>query len=168
MSIISCTSPNPSARILPISRVTSAPRSALCCRNSSPIWRTISPRFGAGVMRQPSNSSSARFTTRSYSRGPADWTFAISEPSAGLMESSSRPEGTGIHSPPHAPELIGSISRPSRISSTFPAFVSATFMRLPPPAIRMRAFPFQTGGLRARPGPAFFRPSLPETPAHAI
>ena len=34
MSIISCTSPRPSARILPISSVTSAPSSSLCSRSS--------------------------------------------------------------------------------------------------------------------------------------
>ena len=47
-SIISCTSPSPSARILPISMLTSAPSSALCARSSLAISRTISPRCGSG------------------------------------------------------------------------------------------------------------------------
>ena len=40
MSIISWTSPRPSERILPASIDTSAPRSALCSRSSSPSSRT--------------------------------------------------------------------------------------------------------------------------------
>src|SRR5580658_5457176 len=43
-------------------------------------------------------------------------TRAMTEPSAGLMEASSPPEGWGIQSPSHAPELTGSISSRSRIS----------------------------------------------------
>src|ERR1700733_672964 len=44
-------------------------------------------------------------------------TRAIAEPSAGLMEHSSPPEGLAIHSPSQAPELSGSISKRSSISS---------------------------------------------------
>src|ERR1700683_2145027 len=43
-------------------------------------------------------------------------TRAITEPSAGLMEASSPPEGLAIHSPSQAPELTGSISKRSSIS----------------------------------------------------
>jgi hypothetical protein len=48
MSIISCTSPCPSARILPISSVTRAPSSFFFSRSALPSWRTTSPRCGAG------------------------------------------------------------------------------------------------------------------------
>src|SRR5580658_6171108 len=43
-------------------------------------------------------------------------TRAITDPSAGLMESSSPPEGCEIQSPSHAPELTGSISNRSKTS----------------------------------------------------
>src|SRR5262245_25231455 len=43
-------------------------------------------------------------------------TRAMTEPSAGLIEASSPPDGLAIHSPSHAPELTGSISNRSRIS----------------------------------------------------
>ena len=57
MSIISWTSPRPSERILPASIDTSAPRSALCSRSSSPSSRTSWPRTGAGTVRQVANAS---------------------------------------------------------------------------------------------------------------
>ena len=60
MSIISCTSPSPSAWILPFSSVTSVPRSFLCVRSSSPTSRTASPRFGAGTVRHAAAVSTAR------------------------------------------------------------------------------------------------------------
>src|ERR1035438_130949 len=43
-------------------------------------------------------------------------TRAMTEPSAGLMEASSPPEGLGIQSPSQAPELTGSISNRSKTS----------------------------------------------------
>src|ERR1039457_5145951 len=43
-------------------------------------------------------------------------TRAMTEPSAGLMDASSPPEGLGIQSPSHAPELTGSISNRSKTS----------------------------------------------------
>ena len=52
MSIISCTSPSPSARILPASSETSRPRSRLCCAQRLAERRTNSPRCGAGTSRQ--------------------------------------------------------------------------------------------------------------------
>ena len=65
MSIISCTSPRPSARILPFSSDTSVPRSFLCRRNSSPSRRIASPRFGAGTRRQAAAASTAELMTAS-------------------------------------------------------------------------------------------------------
>src|ERR1035441_10916943 len=43
-------------------------------------------------------------------------TRAMTDPSAGLMEASSPPEGLGIQSPSQAPELTGSISNRSKTS----------------------------------------------------
>ena len=94
-------------------------------------WR-LTPRFGAGVMRQDSNAELVWFTTWSYSRGPANCTFAITEPSAGLIDSSSPPEGAAIHSPPHTPQLIGSMWRLSRVSATLLVSVTATFVNTLP------------------------------------
>ena len=59
MSIISCTSPRPSVRILPISSETSRPRSSFFSRRASPSWRTTSPRRGAGTARQATKAFSA-------------------------------------------------------------------------------------------------------------
>ncbi len=67
MSIISWTSPSPSVRILPVSRVIRRPRSALRSRRASPTWRTTSPRRGGGTIRQVRKTSDARSTARSYS-----------------------------------------------------------------------------------------------------
>ena len=47
-SMNSCTSPTPSARILPISSEIRAPSASRFARSASPICRTISPRAGAG------------------------------------------------------------------------------------------------------------------------
>ena len=60
MSIISCTSPSPSALILPFSSATSVPSASLCSRNSAPKRRTASPRFGAGTSRQRARSLARR------------------------------------------------------------------------------------------------------------
>src|SRR5690349_8782046 len=57
MSIISCTSPNPSALILPFSSVTSAPRSSFATRSASPSRRMASPRRGAGTLRHAAAAS---------------------------------------------------------------------------------------------------------------
>ncbi len=62
MSIISWTSPSASERILPTSRLTSVPRSSLCCRSSSPKRRTSPPRTGAGTVRHSRKASWARST----------------------------------------------------------------------------------------------------------
>ena len=63
MSIISCTSPSPSALILPFSKATKLPSSSLYLRNSSPISRTASPRFGAGTCRQAAAAATAALIT---------------------------------------------------------------------------------------------------------
>ena len=60
MSIISWTSPRPSLRILPASRLTSVPSASLWVRRASPYRRTRSPRCGAGTSRQCSKVRSAR------------------------------------------------------------------------------------------------------------
>mmetsp|Transcript_26431 Transcript_26431/g.81667 ORF Transcript_26431/g.81667 Transcript_26431/m.81667 type:complete len:233 (+) Transcript_26431:813-1511(+) len=52
MSTYSCTSPTPSGLTLPTSVASSWPRGSRYVRSSSPIWRTISPRLGAGVIIQ--------------------------------------------------------------------------------------------------------------------
>ena len=59
MSIISWTSPSASARVFPTSRLTTSARSRLCHRSTVPICRTMSPRFGAGTMRQARNAAAA-------------------------------------------------------------------------------------------------------------
>ena len=53
MSIASCTSPRASLSTLPISWVISRASSSLRCSMISAALRTISPRAGAGVWRQP-------------------------------------------------------------------------------------------------------------------
>ena len=63
MSIISCTSPKPSCKLFPISYDTRVPRSSLLARRASPSWRTISPLFGAGTLRQYKKASSAVLIT---------------------------------------------------------------------------------------------------------
>src|SRR5215218_1146287 len=52
MSIISCTSPYPSCRLLPISYETNFPKSCFFSLSASPTCRTTSPRFGDGHVRQ--------------------------------------------------------------------------------------------------------------------
>ena len=69
MSIISWTSPRPSERILPASIDTSAPRSSLCSRSSSPRRRTTLPRTGAGVVRHVAKASRRPLTAVSTSPG---------------------------------------------------------------------------------------------------
>ncbi len=83
MSIISCTSPRPSCVILPVSSVTSAPRSALCARSSSPSSRTSSPRRGAGTVRQRWNAVCACVTMRSASAAVSTGRRASTAPSMG-------------------------------------------------------------------------------------
>ncbi len=54
--MLCCTSPMPSSLILPTSKDTRAPSASLFFLNSSPIWRTISPLFGAGIYKKAKGS----------------------------------------------------------------------------------------------------------------
>mmetsp|Transcript_4101 Transcript_4101/g.17194 ORF Transcript_4101/g.17194 Transcript_4101/m.17194 type:complete len:218 (+) Transcript_4101:1920-2573(+) len=65
MSTNSCTSPMPSALILPISRVTSFPSASIFSRRAMPIWRTISPRAGAGIEAHLASADLQALTQRS-------------------------------------------------------------------------------------------------------
>jgi len=65
ISIISWTSPTPSALILPFSRDTRLPSASLYLRSSSPMSRTASPRFGAGTSRQAAAAATAAAITSS-------------------------------------------------------------------------------------------------------
>ncbi len=65
MSIISCTSPSPSARIFPTSSEIRAPSASLCRRKSSPSRRTSSARRGAGRMRHSAKRALAACTAAS-------------------------------------------------------------------------------------------------------
>ncbi len=87
MSIISCTSPRPSDTILPVSSVTSAPRSSFAARSSSPSRRTSSPRRGAGTSRHSSNAASARLIAASVSAADDDAMRAITSPVIGVRTS---------------------------------------------------------------------------------
>ena len=64
-SIISWTSPSPSAWIFPISRATSAPSGSLYSRSASPNRRMYSPRLGAGSIRHSMKVSCESATTTS-------------------------------------------------------------------------------------------------------
>src|SRR2546423_2033090 len=107
MSIISCTSPSPSAMILPDSRVTSWPRSDFNSRKAFPSWRTVSPRTGPGVTRHFSKASNARVIVSSYSASVALRTRAKSLPSIGENFSMTGP--LPDHSPLKTPGLSASI-----------------------------------------------------------
>ena len=89
MSIISCTSPSPSARILPISSETRRPSASLWVRRALPSAWTTSPRFGAGHIRHQENASVAVATTRSKVAASAWRTAAIGSPVVGLSDTSS-------------------------------------------------------------------------------
>ncbi len=66
MSIISCTSPSPSERILPTSRRDQpAERLLVPAQLLAELARTTSPRRGAGHSRQAANASTAAAATRS-------------------------------------------------------------------------------------------------------
>ncbi len=67
MSIISCTSPRPSDRILPVSIDTRTARSCLFARSVSPSTRITSPRRGAGTDLQIAAALTARPTAASRS-----------------------------------------------------------------------------------------------------
>src|ERR1700686_4944404 len=110
MSIISCTSPSPSAMILPDSSVTSRPSSDFNSRKALPSCRTVSPRTGPGVTRHFSNASCAGVIIFSYSASVAVRTRASNLPSMGENFSMTGPPP--IQSPQKAPGF----------SSTKPSF----------------------------------------------
>ena len=117
MSIISCTSPSPSALILPISSETRLPRSDLCRRSSSPTSRTASPRFGAGTARQASATSCAAAMTCSYCAGVVARTLAMISPVAGFVESTRRAAGSD-NQPPRDDHVPGLTATSPRFFST--------------------------------------------------
>src|SRR4028119_1130820 len=64
MSIISWTSPSPSWRILPHSRLTRRPSASFSSRSTSPNKRASSPRRGGGTGRQARKAARAPPNTR--------------------------------------------------------------------------------------------------------
>ena len=76
MSIISCTSPSPSALILPFSSATSEPSASLCSRSSSARRRTAWPRTGAGTSRHRIAAAAAASSTAATSAASASATRA--------------------------------------------------------------------------------------------
>src|SRR5437868_1339154 len=103
ISIISCTSPSPSAIIFPVSSVTSCPRSCLNSRKALPRRRTVSPRTGPGVVRHFKKASCAREIALSYSSAEAVRTLASFWPLIGEILSIFAPPPR--HSPSKTPEL---------------------------------------------------------------
>src|SRR5438067_8002151 len=109
MSIISCTSPSPSAMILPDSSVTSWPSSDFNSRRALPSCRTVSPRTGPGVIRHFSKAARARSMVVSYSESVAVRTWARSLPSIGENFSMTGPQPS--HSPQKTPGFSSAIPR---------------------------------------------------------
>src|SRR2546428_13538775 len=102
--------------ILPVSRVTSRPRSCLASRHALPSWRMISPRLGAGTAGHCSNATCARLIVRSYCSVVAVRTVASNLPSIGEMLLSNLPLPS--HSPQNTPGL--SPSKPSLRRTPWP------------------------------------------------
>ena len=102
MSIISCTSPSPSARIFPISSATSSPRATLWRRRSSPRCLTTSPRRGAGRSRHSAKRERAASMTASSSARVQPRTLPRELPVAGSTDSRMSPV-EAIHVPVLAP-----------------------------------------------------------------
>src|ERR1051325_340688 len=113
ISIISCTSPWPSATIFPASSVTSWPSSCLASRKALPSWRISSPRLGAGTLCHFWKAAWARCAVASYCSGVAVRTVASTVPSLGERLFSALPPPT--HSPLKTPGL--SVESPSFLSS---------------------------------------------------
>src|SRR2546426_617098 len=101
MSIASCTSPRASLRTLPISCVISRASSSLRASMIRAALRTISPRAGGGVRRQPGNAfcaaSRAAFTSSALDAciTPSTWPLC-----AGLVEVKVRPLFDSTQCPP--------------------------------------------------------------------
>src|SRR5579863_6982257 len=99
MSIISCTSPRPSSRILPHSSVTSLARGSLAARSSSPRMRISSPRRGAGTTRQARNALFAASILASIAAAVSVLRVARSLPSTGEWTALSPPVWDGSARP---------------------------------------------------------------------
>src|SRR5882672_7485308 len=126
MSIISCTSPSPSAMILPASSVTRRPKSCLASRKALPSWRMISPRLGAGTVCHFWKAFCARWAVRSYSSGVAVRTLAKTLPSIGETLSSTLPLPS--HSPQNAPGLVSFMPSFFRTDLDFDFITSVFFL----------------------------------------
>ena len=116
MSIISCTSPRPSARIFPTSSDTRSPRRSRFARSASPSWRTISPRLGAGSALHRAKADCAAVTACSYSSAPAWTTRPRGAPVPGEREWRDGPVPPRTGPPVHVPGFSSSMPRPRRIS----------------------------------------------------
>eukprot|EP00158_Paraphelidium_tribonemae_P000122 Partr_v1_DN17237_c0_g2_i1_m19494 putative NA len=91
-SMNSCTSPTPSVSSLPISSDTSRPSAVRLARSATPIWRTISPRTGAGVSAHALRAACMAPSAASYSSDVAWRTVAIVRPVAGATDLITGPE----------------------------------------------------------------------------
>src|SRR6266702_3987087 len=98
MSIISCTSPQPSERILPVSMVTSRPSAGRFSRSSSPRSRTSSPRLGAGTLRHSRNARCAAAMAAAASSGLVCGIRAMTSPVIGEWTARSPDEAAGTPS----------------------------------------------------------------------
>ncbi len=80
----------------------------MCSAISAPNRYRISPRFGAGVRRQPGKASSAARIARAASAASPDWNPpTTSRVSAGFTDSNVRPVPDSVHSPPMNRPWIG-------------------------------------------------------------
>src|ERR1700722_12639351 len=95
-------------------------------------------------------------------------TRAITEPSAGLMEASSPPDGLAIHAPSQAPELTGSISKRSSISVAVAVAVIIDLRKRYSQARRRPACRSRICVRQLRPYAAFFPPLQFEKRGRAI
>src|SRR6201993_562456 len=141
MSIISCTSPSPSAMIFPVSSVTSWPSSCFNSRNALPRRRTVSPRTGPGVTRHFRNASCAREIALLQSSAEAVRMLASRRPSMGEIFSIVAPPPR--HSPSNTPAL--SSVRPSFSRGVFIDALTAVRQSGEPPnhhdSFRAPAYP---------------------------
>src|SRR4029077_21238626 len=112
MSIISCTSPYPSWRILPASIETSLPSAVFCARSSSPKRRSNSPRRGGGTLRQDRKASAAAPIFACTSAGESARSTAISTPSIGERQARSLPACAGRSTPNSCRSVFASMFAP--------------------------------------------------------
>ncbi len=116
-SIISCTSPAASERILPASMETRSARSCLCARSSSPRRRTSCPRTGAGVSRHTRRkASSAAVTACSVVLAVPKSSRNSSSPVMGVRAEPGAPPSSGRRAAPHASRAAVARSARSAVS----------------------------------------------------